>query len=95
MIETGRLILRHWRVEDASVLYKYASDNRVSELALWPTHTSVKMSHEVIEKVFMPNPYCLAIVLRMMSALAVQSAWLCKLTEQSNRSVSACSQGYC
>ena len=56
MIETERLVLRHWRVKDASALYKYASDNRVSELALWPTHTSVKMSHEVIEKVFMPNP---------------------------------------
>ncbi len=67
MIETGRLILRHWRVEDASVLYKYASDNRVSELALWPTHTSIEMSREVIEKIFMSNPDCFAIVLKESS----------------------------
>ena len=64
MIETERLILRPWRLEDASALYKYASDSMVSELALWPTHTSVRMSREVIEKIFMPNPNCFAIVLK-------------------------------
>lgn len=64
MIESERLILRPWSIEDASMLYKYASDNRVSELALWPTHTSVEMSREVIEKIFMPNPYCFAIILK-------------------------------
>ena len=39
MIETERLILRPWQESDADALYKYASDSRVSELALWPTHT--------------------------------------------------------
>lgn len=64
MIETERLALRYWRVDDAPALYKYASDARVSEMALWPTHTSMEMSREVIEKIFMPNPYCFAIVLK-------------------------------
>ena len=64
MIATERLILRLWQLEDAPALYKYASDPRVSELALWPTHTSVEMSREVIEEVFMPNPHCFAIVLK-------------------------------
>lgn len=64
MIETERLILRPWSVGDAPALYKYASDNLVSELALWPRHTSVEMSCEVIEKVFMPNSHCFAIVLK-------------------------------
>lgn len=64
MIETERLILRHWRVDDAQALYKYASDDRVSELALWPTHTSIEMSREVIEGIFIPNPYCFAIILK-------------------------------
>lgn len=64
MIETGRLILRHWETDDADALYKYASDERVSRLALWPRHTSVEMSREVIEKFFIPNPYCFAIVLK-------------------------------
>ena len=44
--ETDRLIMRPWRTDDAEALYKYASDGRVSELALWPRHTSVEMSRE-------------------------------------------------
>ncbi len=64
MIETERLMLRPWTADDAASLYKYASDSRVSELALWPTHTSVMMSKDVIENIFMPNPYCFAVVLK-------------------------------
>ena len=56
VIETDRLVLRHWHNEDAAGLYRYASEERVSELALWPRHTSVEMSREVIEKIFIPNP---------------------------------------
>lgn len=33
-------------------------------MALWPTHTSVGMSREVIEKIFIPNPHCFAIILK-------------------------------
>lgn len=62
VIETERLILRPWEVTDAKSLYKYASDSRVSEIALWPTHTSEAMSREVIEKYFQPNPDCFAII---------------------------------
>lgn len=65
MIETNRLILRPWRVEDAEALFKYASDKRVSELALWPRHTSVEISRDVIENIFMPNPQSFAMELRV------------------------------
>lgn len=64
MIETDRLILRPWRVEDAEALFRYASDSRVSELALWPCHTSVEMSRMVIEEIFMPNRFSFAMALR-------------------------------
>lgn len=40
MIETKRLILRHWREDDAEALYKYASDPDVGPIAGWPPHTS-------------------------------------------------------
>ena len=63
-IETDRLVLRRWRTGDAEALYKYASDERVSELALWPRHTSVEMSREIIEKFFIPNLQSFAMVLR-------------------------------
>lgn len=64
MIETERLILRPWGEDDAEALYRYASDRRVSELALWPCHTSVEMSRGVIRDIFRPNPCCFAIVLK-------------------------------
>ena len=62
-IQTKRMILRPWRLDDAEALYRYASDERVSEQALWPKHTSVEMSREVIGRFFMPNPHLFAVVL--------------------------------
>lgn len=64
MIETESLILRPWQPQDAGALFKYASDARVSELALWPRHESLEMSQEVVRLYFMPNPYCFAMILK-------------------------------
>ncbi len=61
MIETARTIIRRWTEDDASDLYRYASDSRVSEMALWPRHTSVEMSLYVIREFFMPNDQNFAI----------------------------------
>lgn len=63
-IDTPRLLLRHWQIDDAEALFKYASDSRVSRMALWPTHTSVDMSRDVIEQIFIPNSRSFAIVLK-------------------------------
>ena len=63
MIETERLILRHWRDEDAETLYKYASDPEVGHPAGWPPHTSVENSLEVIRTVF-NAPEVYAVVLK-------------------------------
>ena len=63
-IETRRLILRRWHENDADALYRYASDRRVSEMALWPQHTSVEMSRQVIRDFFIPNPFNFAIILK-------------------------------
>lgn len=69
-IESPRLIIRHWREDDAAALYSQASDCRVSEMALWPTHTSIEMSLGVIRDIFIPNPHSYAIVLKeTMSAI--------------------------
>ena len=64
MLETSRLIIRPWSTDDADDLYRYASDSRVSELALWPCHTDVAMSRTVIETYFMTNPDTSAIALK-------------------------------
>ncbi len=64
VIATGRLMLRRWRESDAEALYRYASDGRVREMAMWPRHTSVEMSRQVIAEYFMPNPFNFAMVLK-------------------------------
>ncbi|MCM1333269.1 MAG: GNAT family N-acetyltransferase [Bacteroides sp.] len=64
MIETERLILRPWREDDADDLFRYASDERVSKMALWQCHTSVEMSREVITQFFMPYKDTFAMTLR-------------------------------
>ena len=64
IIDSERILLRPWRLEDAPSLFKYASDIRVSQLALWPTHTSIEMSREVIERYFKTNSHCFAMILK-------------------------------
>ncbi len=63
-METDRLSFRRWRLDDAEALYKYASDGRVSKMALWPRHISVDMSRQVIRDFFQPNPFTMAMVLK-------------------------------
>lgn len=63
-IETQRLTLRPWREDDARSLFRYASDDRVSRLALWPRHESVEESLAVIKNIFIPNPSTFAVELK-------------------------------
>lgn len=51
-LETPRLILRPWRVEDADDLYEYAKDSRVGPMAGWDIHKDVAESRRTIETVF-------------------------------------------
>jgi len=60
---TSRLLLRHWRLEDAEVLYMLASDPEIGNMAGWKPHESVEESSEIIDTVF-KDPDVYAIVLR-------------------------------
>ena len=53
MMETERILLRPWRDDDATALFKYASDPDVGPRAGWPPHKSVKESLEIIHTVFL------------------------------------------
>ena len=51
-METERILLRPWRDDDATALFKYASDPDVGPRAGWPPHKSVEESLEIIHTVF-------------------------------------------
>lgn len=48
-IETERLILRKFKLDDAENMYKnWASDDEVTKFLRWPTHSDVEVSKSVI-----------------------------------------------
>ena len=62
-LSTPRLILRHWRPEDAEVLFNIASDPEIGNMAGWKPHESVEESMEIINTIF-ADPMVFAIVSR-------------------------------
>lgn len=63
ILETERLILRPWEVNDGEDLYKYAKSPLVGPRAGWEAHKTVEESKSIIEKILtIPNTY--AVVLK-------------------------------
>lgn len=51
-IETERLILRKFKIDDAPEVYRnYASNDNVTRFLTWSTHTSVKNSYDYLNHV--------------------------------------------
>lgn len=49
-IETERLILRKFKIEDAEPMYKnWASDEEVTKFLTWPPHSSVEVSKTILQ----------------------------------------------
>lgn len=60
MLETARLLLRPWTVDDAENLFALASNPEIGPRAGWPAHQSLEESRNVIETVFtQPETYAL------------------------------------
>ena len=51
-METERLIIRRWTLDDAESLFKYAKDPDVGPVAGWPSHKSIEESLNIIKNVF-------------------------------------------
>lgn len=50
-IETDRLILRRFTIEDADIMYKnWASDDEVTKYLTWPTHADVGVTRMILEE---------------------------------------------
>ena len=52
-INTERLLLRPWRINDAELLFEYAKDPEVGTAAGWPPHKNIEESKMIIEKILM------------------------------------------
>lgn len=62
ILETERLILRPWTLNDAESLYEYAKDPKVGPIAGWPVHTSVDNSRDIIKNVLaVPETYAVCL----------------------------------
>ena len=48
-LETKRLILRPWRMDDAEDLYAYASNTKVGPMAGWKPHDNIEESKRILE----------------------------------------------
>ena len=86
-METKRILLRHWRDDDAETLFKWASDPDVGPRAGWPPHKSVEESREVIKTVF-NNDSNWAIVLKatgeVIGAIGYGPSCECELPAREN-----------
>lgn len=50
-IETERLILRRFTIEDADIMYRnWASDDEVTKYLTWPTHADVNVTRMLLEE---------------------------------------------
>ena len=53
ILETKRLILRPWQSDDEELLYEYASNSKVADMAGWAVHASREHSQEILLKLLM------------------------------------------
>ena len=95
-IETDRLILRRFAMEDAEAMYRnWASDDEVSKHLTWPTHTSVEISKMVLTDwtSHYPEPdfYNWAIVLKENGPEPIGNISVVGI----NKEVDAATMGYC
>ncbi len=63
LMESPRLILRHWKWDDAKDLYSYAKDPAVGPIAGWPAHQSLEESEQILKTAFNKKE-CYAICLK-------------------------------
>jgi putative acetyltransferase len=61
-IETERLILRDWRIDDVDDLYEYAKNPNVGPHGGWKPHESKTESLEIMQTLFIDKYECWAIV---------------------------------
>ena len=73
-LETSRLLMRPWDVNDAEELYEYAKDPTVWPNCWWKPHTSVENSRDIIrDYLIVPENYA---IVNKENSWIVWSIWL-------------------
>lgn len=63
-MESTRLILRPFSMEDVQDVFLYASDDAVTKYLTWPTHVDISQTEKVVKEIFMGTPGIFAIELK-------------------------------
>lgn len=61
-MKSDRLKYRSFKIEDVQDVFEYASDEQVTKYLTWPTHKTLEQTASVLERFYIPNPYCYAVV---------------------------------
>ena len=64
ILESDRLILRPFTVNDVQDVYQYASDDIVTKYLTWPSHTDISQTEKVVKEFYMDKPGVYAIELK-------------------------------
>lgn len=86
-IETDRLLLRAWRMDDLMDFYSYASVPGVGEMAGWPHHENLETSRTILKR-FIKEDWTYALVFKenpqVIGSLGVQHPWTEELAKYKN-----------
>ncbi len=64
ILESARLILRPFNIDDTDDVYLYASDSTVTKYLTWHPHESKKQTEDILKKFFINKPGVYAIELK-------------------------------
>lgn len=64
ILESARLILRPFTMDDVEDVFSYASDSVVTEYLTWPSHTEISQTKKVVKEFYIGNIGTYAIELK-------------------------------
>ena len=64
VLESERLVLRPFSMDDVNEVFLYASDAQVTKYLTWSSHTDITQTEKIVKEVFMGKPGVYAIELK-------------------------------
>lgn len=93
-LETKRLILRPWNLEDAQDMFEYAHDPRVGPITGWPVHETLGDTRAILKK-FVADDEVSALVLKENGKVIGSVGMHRRDPEESTQNLPHREVGYC